>query len=61
MQEQQAEPERHREHQSDGDVAVGLFADEADAEAGDHGEHGEAEEGRKAKQRRAGGTGKADM
>ena len=61
MQEQQAEAERHGQHKADGDIAVGLFADQADAEAGGHGEDGEPEERREADQYRAGGAGKADM
>ena len=35
MQEQQAEAERHGQHEADGDVAMRLLAEQADAEAGD--------------------------
>ena len=62
MQEQQPEAERERQHQPDGDVALGqALAGEAHADAGGDSGRDQAGERRRAHQHRAGGAGEADM
>ena len=62
MQEQQAEPERQRQHHADRDVALGeLLAEQAHGDSGDEGEADEAAERRKPEQDRPRRAGEADV
>ncbi len=62
MQEQEAQPQRQRQHHADRHVALGeLFAEQPHADAGNEGEADEAGERRKAEQHRPGRAGEADM
>ena len=62
MQEQQAEPERERQHEADGDVALGqALAEQAHADPGGDRHTDQAPERRDAEQDGAGGAREADM